>query len=171
MRYRRFRALTGEGLPAGAPGRRPAARTARVPYVSIDGVGDRVRQLQIGLDGEREPLLLDQALDALLPDGERLERLAAVRGVERFPERPAGADPGQQLKRVQEVALAGGVRTEQHRQRLELHLDVGQGLVTLDVDSLQHAMLPACSPISARKRDGCLGQPKYESACVSVRLD
>ena len=131
----------GFALSVGVPGRGPTGRTAHVPNLSIDGGEGRLRQAQVGLDGERQSLLRGQALDAVPAHVERLERRAAVRRVERVPERPARSDHRQQPERVEEVALAGGVRPEQHDQRLELHFDVGQRLVALDVNSLQHAVI------------------------------
>ena len=44
---------------------------------------------------------------------------------ERILQRPARAELRRQQERVEKVALTGVVRPEQHRQRLEPHLDVG----------------------------------------------
>ena len=123
---------------AGIAGRRPVARTPHVADLSMDAIDDRFRQLQVGLDGADESLLLDQPPAAVGPHAERLERRTAGRGIECIPDGPARAEPGKQPQRVQEIALAGRVRSEQHRERCQLHLDVSQRLVALDVNTPQH---------------------------------
>ena len=131
--------------------RRPSAGFATVPLASgmphfpdppIDALDHRVGQANVRLEREAQLFSGQVLLDAALPEAERLQGLSAIRGIEGFLQRAARGDSGQQLERVQDVALARGVGAEQHGQLLERRLHVSERLVAPGAQSRQHGLSP-----------------------------
>ena len=97
---------------------------AHLPDLPVDSIDDRFRQAQVGLDREGKPVLLQQALDSLAPDGKGFEGLAAIGWIKCLPQGAARPQLGEQLQGIQQVALACGVRTDEDDEGREGHFRV-----------------------------------------------
>jgi hypothetical protein len=87
---------------------------------------------QIGLQAEAGAGLLQQLRQPAGGEGERLDGISADRRAERVGEGAQRADAREGLHRVQQIALAGRVRAEEHRQAGELDARFDQGLEAAD---------------------------------------
>ena len=92
----------------------------------LDHLDDRRGEFDIGLNGKTRGFSLQQARDALVTKGERLEGLASIGGLEGRLQGGADRHPRQKLERIQEIALPRPIRTEQDDERLEIDLDIDQ---------------------------------------------
>ena len=95
---------------------------------------------EVGFEREPGVFLLQQRRQPSRRERERFNRVAThrQRPVERVRQRADVADPGQRGDGVQQVALAGRVRAEEHRETRELHGHVHERLEVADGEAVKH---------------------------------
>ena len=130
--------------------RTAARRSSHLLDLFVYRVDDGIGEGEISFDPETRVFLLQQTFEAVRRKGEGFERLAPIGRLERFLERAAGYDLGEQLQGIEKVALARRVRSEEDGQRPQLHLYIAQRLVALNLDAVQHVCLSSSSGLAAR---------------------
>src|SRR3954464_11882585 len=95
--------------------------------------------LHVGFESQFGLVLLEQPFQSVLRETEGFERISPHWGFERRGKRLLRDEARKQQQRLQDVALARGVRTHQHHERSELDVYIEERFKALDAKSAEHS--------------------------------